>query len=141
MISLLPLLRDYGGAIEYDLLSRGIDLLDWFRGDITSRRLWSLICQLVEDDSSATRRAIGGPWTLDQLLLAAAVDDIRLGNYILAAANSPKGKNPLPLPQPIPRPGVEERAPETKRFGKTDKTPEEVIAILNSFNPPEENDG
>lgn len=105
---------------------------------MSSRRLWSLIRQLVEDPESATRRSIGGPWKLDQLLLAAAIDDIRLGNYILAAANSPKGKNPLPLPKPIPRPGVEEQGPETKRFGKTDKTPQEVISILQSFDPPEE---
>lgn len=144
MISLLPILREHGGAIEYDLLARGIDLLDWFRGAMTSRRLWSLICQLVEDPNSATRRSIGGPWNLEQQLLAAAVDDIRLNNYILAAANSPKGKNPLPLPKPIPRPGVEDNGPgpEIKHFGKTDKSPQEVIAILQRFNPPEEsNDG
>lgn len=142
MTSLLPVLREHGGAVEYDLLARGIDLLDWFRGSMTSRRLWSLIRQLVEDPNSATHRSIGGPWNLDQLLLAAVVDDIRLGNYILAAANSPKGKNPLPLPKPIPRPGVEDHGPgpEVKRFGKTDKSPQEVIDILQSFNPPEEND-
>lgn len=139
MISLLPILRKHGGAIEYDLARMGFDLLDWFRGRLTTRRLWALIRQLVEDPETNTARAIGGPWNFDRMLLAAIADDIRLGNYILAAANSPKGKNPLPLPKPIPRPGVEEQPSNQtiKRFGKTTKTPDEVKAILASFNPPE----
>ncbi len=140
MISLLPVLRKHGEAIEYDLMCRGIDLLDFFRGSITPRRMWVLIKGLVRDSSTNTSREIGGPWDLETLLLAAAVDDIRLNNFILAAVNSPKGKNPLPMPKPIPRPGVEENSPNTtvKKFGATDKTPEEVREILASFNPPEE---
>jgi len=106
---------------------------------LSTRRLWTLIKGLVEDPRSNTSVAIGGPWNFDRLLLAAAIDDLRLNNYILAAANSPKGKNPLPLPKPIPRPGVEEQPSNqtTKRFGKTTKTPDEVKAILASFNPPD----
>ena len=102
--------------------------------------MWVLIKGLVADPTTNTHRSIGGPWSLDNLLLAAVVDDLRLGNYILAAANSPKGKNPLPMPRPIPRPGVEEQPSNTttKRFGQTTKSPEEVRAILASFNPVEE---
>jgi hypothetical protein len=114
--------------------------LDFFRGRITARRMWVLIKGLVEDSRTNTSIAIGGPWNLEALLLAAAVDDIRLNNFILAAANSPKGKNPLPMPKPIPRPGVEELPSNTtsKKFGKTAKSPQEVAEILASFNPPEE---
>jgi hypothetical protein len=109
---------------------------------MTARRLWVLIKGLAEDPSTNTARAVGGPWGLDTLLLAAVVDDLRLGNYILAAANSSKGKNPLPLPKPIPRPGVEDPPSNTtvKKFGHTTKTPEEVMAVLASFNPPEDNE-
>jgi hypothetical protein len=120
---------------------KGIDLLDFFRGKINARRMWVLIKGLVADPSTNTHRSIGGPWSLADLLLAAVVDDVRLGNYILAAANSPKGKNPLPLPKPIPRPGVTEHESDnvtTKRFGQTTKSPDEVRAILASFNPVDE---
>lgn len=118
----------------------GIDLGDWFRGRLSSRRLWSLIVNLICDPQTNTARVTGGPWNMNTLLMAALIDDVRLGNYILAAANSPRGKNPIPLPKPIPRPGVEEQPSNvtTKTFGKTTKTPEEVAAILASFNPPEE---
>lgn len=140
MISLLPILREHGGAIEYDLQRMNLDLRDWFRGSMSSRRLWCMINNLAHDPATNTYRSIGGPWNLETLLLAAVIDDVRLGNYILAAANSPKGKNPLPLPKPIPRPGVEEQPSNqtVKRFGQTTKSPDEVKAILASFNPPEE---
>lgn len=140
MMSLLPVLRQHGEAIEYDLLIKGIDFLDFFRGRMRARRLWVLVKGLIADPNTNTSRSIGGPWNLENMLLAAAVDDIRLNNFILAAANSPKGKNPLPLPSPIPRPGVEDQPSNTttKKFGKTTKSPEEVAAILASFNPTEE---
>lgn len=139
-MGLLPLLRAHGGSIEYDLLTRGIDFLDFFRGRLSARRMLSLVRGLVNDPGTNTARAIGGPWDLQCLLLAALVDDARLNNYILAAANSPRGKNPLPLPKPIPRPGVEDSPSNTttKKFGATTKTPEEVMEVLKSFNPPEE---
>lgn len=140
MIGLHSILQEHGGAIEYDLLTRGIDLHDFFTGRMTGRRLISLIKQLAEDPATNTHRRLGGPWSPEMMLLAAAVDDIRLGNFILAAANSPKGKNPLPLPVPIPRPGVEpqESSRTVKKFGKTNKSPQEVMEILKSFDPPEE---
>ena len=136
------MLREHGGSIEYDLCTKGIDLLDFFRGRMSARRLWVLIKGLVEDPKTNTARAVGGPWALETMLLAAVVDDLRLGNYILAAANSAKGKNPLPMPKPIPRPGVEEQPSNAtvKKFGHTTKTPEEVMAVLASFNPPEPED-
>ncbi len=140
MISLLPVLRKHGEAIEYDLMRMGIDLLDFFRGRLSPRRLWVLIKGLANDTSTLTAQEVGGPWNLETLLLAAAVDDLRLNNYILAAVNSSKGKNPLPLPKPIPRPGVEDKPSNTtvKKYGSTTKSPEEVAEILASFNPPEE---
>lgn len=142
MISLLPLLREHGGAIEYDLSRIGIPLSDWFAHRLTTRRLIMLIKGLAQDPNTNTFRSLNGIWDTSALLMATLIDDIRLGNFILAAANSPKGKNPLPLPKPIPRPGVEEDpnhgGKTTKRFGSTDKTPDEVRAILASFNPPEQ---
>ncbi len=42
-------LRTYGEAIEADLLFRGVDLLDFYRGRITARRLAALIKALPPD--------------------------------------------------------------------------------------------
>lgn len=141
MMCLLPILREHGGDIEYDLARIGIRLSDWFAHTLSTRRLIRLIKGLASDPNTNTFRALNGIWDTNAQLFAALIDDVRLGNYILAAANSPKGKNPLPLPKPIPRPGVEEQPSNqvVKRFGKTTKTPEEVKAILDSFNPPEQN--
>lgn len=45
-------LRDYGEAIEADLLFRGIDLLDFYRGRITARRLYVLVDNLPPESST-----------------------------------------------------------------------------------------
>lgn len=82
MISLLRLLRHRSDALEADLLERGIDLLDYWRGTLSLRRLLVLYRWLPE--TSAVRRwERGTEWTVahdiadqarQQALLVSGVD-------------------------------------------------------------------
>lgn len=63
MIGLLRLLRHRSDALEADLLERGIDLLDYWRGNLSLRRLLVLYRWLPE--ASAVRRwERGTEWTV-----------------------------------------------------------------------------
>jgi len=46
-----------------------------------------------------------GRWSHAEMLLAAAVDELRRLQWLTAAVNAEKGKTPK-QPEPIPRPGV-----------------------------------
>lgn len=46
-------LRRYGEAIEADLAFRGHDLLDFYRGGMSARRLWVLVQGLGPDSATA----------------------------------------------------------------------------------------
>lgn len=48
-------LREYGEAIEADLAFRGIDLLDFYRGHISPRRLAVLIDNLPPESATVAR--------------------------------------------------------------------------------------
>jgi hypothetical protein len=52
------LLAEHHEAIEYDLLIRGIDLLDLYRGTLSIRRLGMLIDRLLADTTSELAREI-----------------------------------------------------------------------------------
>jgi hypothetical protein len=53
----------------------------------------------------AARPAAGhGPWSRTDMLLAAVLDAVRVGNFHFAAAHGAKGARP---PEPIRRPGVD----------------------------------
>lgn len=49
---------------------------------------------------------------------------------LTAAVNAAKGRKPKPYPNPFP-------STEKRRFGKTDKSPDEVKALLARMNPQE----
>lgn len=65
-------------------------------------------------------------WGLNEHLLALAIDVLRQGNYQRANGKGPK-------PKPVPRPGVQ-KGSET-RHGRTDRSPDEVVAYLDKFRP------
>ncbi|MET9733787.1 hypothetical protein ABZZ79_24985 [Streptomyces sp. NPDC006458] len=86
-----------------------MDLLDWHRGRLSSRRLAVLVRHLPRD--SATLRETHGEatdWAVTDYLLAAAVDQLAEANWMFATVNRDEDAEPLEYPQPVPRPGAEQ---------------------------------
>ncbi|NEA50898.1 hypothetical protein [Streptomyces sp. SID10815] len=84
-----------------------MDLLDWHRGRLTSRRLAVLVRHLPRD--SVTLRALHGEaadWSVAEYLLAAAVDQLAEANWMFATVNRDEDAEPLEYPEPVPRPGT-----------------------------------
>jgi hypothetical protein len=73
-------LQRHHEALEIDLLGRGIDLLDFWRGRMTPRRLWLLIRSVLADPKSALYRevdpdgAMAAKWSPTDWLLADLYD-------------------------------------------------------------------
>ncbi|MEV7285464.1 hypothetical protein AB0O01_12995 [Streptomyces sp. NPDC093252] len=83
-----------------------MDLLDWRRGRLSSRRLAVLVRHLPR--SSATLRALHGEsvdWSATDHLLAAAVDQLAEANWMFATVHRDEDAEPLEYPRPVPRPG------------------------------------
>jgi hypothetical protein len=86
-------------AIDYDLLTLGLDVRDVGTPKLGWRRLRSVLTYLPS--TSALARAVHGEtaeWTVTEHLLAAAVD-------ALHAANWQRGGGKQQKPKPIDRPG------------------------------------
>lgn len=82
-------MREYATEIEADLAFRGIDIADWHRGDMSSRRLIALLRHLPED--SAFKRATReGDWTFQEYMQAGIVNEVRLLRIDQAAINGHK---------------------------------------------------
>ncbi|MGW6202712.1 hypothetical protein ACWF9B_03565 [Streptomyces sp. NPDC055089] len=83
-----------------------MDLLDWHRGGLSSRRLALLIKHLPRD--SATIRETDGEaadWTVTDYLLAAVVDHLAAANWMFSVVNGDGESDPPDEPVPVPRPG------------------------------------
>ncbi|MFE7118357.1 hypothetical protein ACFU99_23375 [Streptomyces sp. NPDC057654] len=83
-----------------------MDLLDWHRGRLSSRRLSVLVRQLPRD--SAVNRELHGEvteWGTAEHLLAAITDHLAAANWMTVAMNGEEGSDPPEYPEPIPRPG------------------------------------
>ncbi|MGW6362089.1 hypothetical protein ACWFR5_44720 [Streptomyces sp. NPDC055092] len=83
-----------------------MDLLDWYRGRLSSRRLAVLVRHLPRDGALA--RALhgdGAEWTVTDHLLARIVDELAQNNWMFATVNRDEDSEPLDYPEPIPRPG------------------------------------
>lgn len=68
--------------------------------------------QLAE--RSEGRDPAKGRWSSSEMLLAAAVDEIRTLQYLYVSAHSKQGQAGKP-PAPMPRPGVKRGAPRRRR--------------------------
>ncbi|MER5782457.1 hypothetical protein ABT104_12135 [Streptomyces mobaraensis] len=82
-----------------------MDLLDWHRGRLTSRRLTVLIKHLPRD--SAVNRDLHGEatdWGPAEHLLAATVDHLAVANWMTVTLHSEEDAEPVPYPEPVPRP-------------------------------------
>ncbi|MEV0442665.1 hypothetical protein AB0I84_08710 [Streptomyces spectabilis] len=92
--------------------------MDWHRARLTSRRLAVLIRHLPRD--SALHRELHGEaaeWTVTDYLLAHAVDQLSEANWMFATVNRDEEAEPLPHPEPIPRPGT--TVPRTEEKGRS----------------------
>ncbi|MGI5338635.1 hypothetical protein ACQEVS_15110 [Streptomyces sp. CA-181903] len=101
-----------------------MDLLDWHRGRLTSRRLTVLIKHLPRD--SAVNRNLHGEatdWGPAEHLLAAMVDHLAVANWITVTMNSDEEAEPLPYPEPVPRPGHDDGASELSDTGEDKAEP------------------
>ncbi|PZT76041.1 MULTISPECIES: hypothetical protein [unclassified Streptomyces] len=102
-----------------------MDLLDWHRGRLSSRRLAVLVKHMPQD--SAVARELDGEdsqWTVTDHLLAAAVDHLAAANWMFASVNTDEDADPPEAPVPVPRPG-DERPTDTD--GTTAEAPETVV--------------
>ncbi|WP_434595000.1 hypothetical protein [Streptomyces sp. A5-4] len=89
-----------------------MDLLDWHRGRLSSRRLAVLLKHLPRD--SAVARDLHGEtaeWSVTDYLLATAVDQLAESNWMFATVNQDEDAEPLEYPVPVSRPGKENLDP------------------------------
>ncbi|WP_457032608.1 hypothetical protein [Kitasatospora sp. P5_F3] len=83
-----------------------MDLLDWHRDRLSSRRLAVLIKHLPRD-SALTRELHGdaADWSTTDYLLANVVDHLAVANWMFATINRDEEAEPLDPPEPVTRPG------------------------------------
>jgi hypothetical protein len=91
-----------------------VDLLDWHRGRLSSRRLAVLIEHMPRDSAVAQElHGQGAEWSVTDYLLAAAVDHLAAANWMFASVNTDEDSEPPEPPVPVPRPGdVATEAPD-----------------------------
>ncbi|MEV7089915.1 hypothetical protein AB0O07_29200 [Streptomyces sp. NPDC093085] len=82
-----------------------MDLLDWHRGRLSSRRLAVLVKHMPRD-SALTHELHGeeADWSVTDHLLAAAVDHLAAANWMFATVNTDENADPPDPPVPVPRP-------------------------------------
>lgn len=124
-------MEEHAEAIEADLLSHyGVDLLDWYRGGLSSRRLRVLIEHLPAGSSFA--RAVHGEaaeWGLTDHLLATVADQLAVANWMFATVNRDEDAESLPYPEPIARPGSDTGPAEPKSEAAS---PAEIAAFFGA---------
>ncbi|MFI1681458.1 hypothetical protein [Streptomyces sp. NPDC020607] len=98
---------EHAEALEADLLRfYGLDLLDWHRGRLSSRRLALLIRHLPQEGAVAREtEGEAAEWSVTDYLLAHVVDQLADANWMFATVNQDEDADPLDPPSPIPRPG------------------------------------
>ncbi|MFI5808097.1 hypothetical protein [Streptomyces sp. NPDC051561] len=100
---------EHAEALEADLIRHyGLDLLDWHRGALSSRRLAVLVKHLPRD--SAVARELHGEaaeWEVADHLLASVVDQLAEANWMFATVNQDEDAERLEFPEPVRRPGPE----------------------------------
>ncbi|MEU9188582.1 hypothetical protein AB0D14_29415 [Streptomyces sp. NPDC048484] len=65
---------------------------------------------------SATARDLHGEaadWSVTDYLLASVVDQLAEANWMFATVNRDEDSEPIDFPEPLPRPGAEEKEPVT----------------------------
>jgi hypothetical protein len=86
-----------------------VDVLDYHRDRLSARRLRVLVQHLPADSALVrTLRGESAEWGLTEHLLAAAVDELAVGNWLFASAHAPEHADAPERPRQVPRPGVED---------------------------------
>lgn len=80
-------MRQFPREIEADLLFRGIDIGEWHRGEMSSRRLLCLI-DALPDDSAYWRERRDGDWSWEQYMTATLINEVRLSRADNAAIHA-----------------------------------------------------
>ncbi|MFI8941149.1 hypothetical protein [Streptomyces syringium] len=106
-----------------------MDLLDWHRGSLSTRRLSVLVKHMPRD--SAVNRDLYGEaveWDSSTHLLAAVVDHLAVANWMTGTINGGEDSEPLDFPEPAPRPALP-KAPQSANEGSFDRdvTPNETL--------------
>ncbi|MDH6111168.1 hypothetical protein P3T36_003192 [Kitasatospora sp. MAP12-15] len=105
-----------------------MDLLDWHRGRLSSRRLAVLIRHLPRD-SALNRELLGEAvdWSVTDYLLAHVVDHLAVANWMFATINRDEDADPLDPPEPVARPGIDgEHASEDTLEDAAAESPAEI---------------
>lgn len=81
----MALVVEYHEELESDLLKQGVDLLDFWRGKITPRRMNLLIDHLPADSEAKAkarpREAVAESWSTEAYLQALLVDMFGAANF------------------------------------------------------------
>ncbi|WSF21701.1 DUF5361 domain-containing protein [Streptomyces sp. NBC_01353] len=107
----------------------GTDLLDWYRGGLSSRRLFTLIKHLPAD--GAVQRELHGEaaeWSVSDHLLAAAVDHLAVANWMFMCVNTGEEDDQPDPPKPVPRPGDADEDGEERGEGSTEEGAAEAVS-------------
>lgn len=129
ILGLYGLLEQHREAIDYDLLTLGLDLADLG----TPRLDWSRLRAVVvySPPTSALARSMFGDatsWSVSDHLLAAAVDALNAGNWQRGGG---KGRRP----KRVTRPG--EKPKDQRRLGTGKMTLDQAQAFFARINRPE----
>lgn len=90
-----------------------MDLLDWHRGRLTSRRLAVLVKHMPRDSAVAQElHGESADWMVTDYLLAAAVDHLAAANWMFASVNTDEDSDAPEPPVPVPRPSDTDVPPE-----------------------------
>lgn len=113
-----------------------MDLLDWHRGELSSRRLAILIKHLPRD--SATIRDTDGEaaeWGVTDYLLAAVVDHLAAANWMFSVVNGDGESDPPEQPVPVPRPGDADEGGERSEGRPVEETPSSATGTAPTAGP------
>lgn len=109
-IELAVLLSDYADEIEYDLLLLGLDILDWYRGTLSARRVLLILERLpmssalwskVQSEQTNTDPRILRSWGLAERLAARQIEATQWNTFATLQVNSKKKLKP-PTSMKIP---------------------------------------
>lgn len=123
IFGLLDLLEEHWEALDYDLLTLGLDIRRIGHPDLDWRRLRAVVTFLPS--TSAFARSVNGPaaaWTVGDYLLAQAVDALHAANWQRAGG---KGQRP----KPVPRPGKTSKS-TGQRFGTAAVPLSQAVALF-----------
>ncbi|MGW6532062.1 hypothetical protein [Streptomyces venezuelae] len=115
----------------------GLDLLDWHRGRLSSRRLAVLIRQLPREGAVAREtEGEAAEWSVGDYLLAHAVDQLAQANWMFATVNQDEDADPLDPPVPLPRPDTESATGEAEvrdasPAASANPTPQQLAAFFS----------